>query len=400
MTNYDKTSEEAERRRLQAYLFGLEDVQEKAEALSLEHDRLKHSMDLLLAILGSTIHGIVLIRDGKFTWLNQGFVDILGWCFKDLQGAETLKIFPDPGDYEHFISLASSKLETNGYANFEYELTHKQGHKVPCLVTGKCVDRTDHSKGDVFSITDLSEQKASQQKTINDQRLKAIGELASGVAHNFNNLLQIVLGNCQLAQIKMRSYKDYLNIEKNLDQIIRSSQHGAEMVKCLQSFCKAESEQKERNIRLVNLSDAVSKAIELSKPWWRSIPEKTGLIISIESDLDETCYIMGNENEIVEMALHIIKNAVESMPDGGLLHVKTYPDELNANFQVKDFGQGINRDDLPKIFEPFWTTKGFSGLGMGLSSSYGIVRRHSGEIRVKSIQSEGTEVTVMIPRVR
>lgn len=400
MTTYDKTAEEEERRRLQAYLFGLEDVQDKAEALSEEHERLKHSMDLLLAILGSTIHGIVLIRDRKFTWLNQGFVDILGWSFKDLQGVEALKIFPESADYEQFIALASSKLKTNGCANFEYELTHKLGHKVPCLVTGKRVDPSDRSKGDVFSITDLTEQKASERRIMESERLKAIGELASGVAHNFNNLLQVVLGNCQLAQMKIASYTDYMNVGKNLEQIVRSSRHGAETVKRLQSFCKTESESEERNIRLVNFSSAVRKAIELGKPWWRSIPEKTGLIISLESDFDDTCYIMGNENEMVELALHIIKNAVESMPEGGPLTVKTFLDESNAYLQVKDCGQGIDKEDIPKIFQPFWTTKGFTGMGMGLSSSYGIVRRHHGEIRVKSDQSSGTEVTVSIPRAQ
>jgi len=152
-------NDEDERRRLQDYIFGLEDANEKIEALTSEHEALKNSLELFLAVLGGTIQGITLIRDDRFLWLNQGFIEILGWDFGDLFGAGVESLFSDPYEFQRVKEQIGLAFRTQGQINIQYDFPHKDGHRVPCLLTGRPVDANDRSKGMVFSLTDFTEQE-------------------------------------------------------------------------------------------------------------------------------------------------------------------------------------------------------------------------------------------------
>lgn len=396
MKKNDLTAEENERRRLQEYIFGLEEVQDRAALLSEEYERLQHTTELLVAVLGSTSAGILLVRDPKFQWLNQGFADIIGWDLDELTGADATSIFPDEGDFSKLKQSVTEKLESEGVARLEFELTHKDGHKIPCLIVGRQIRGPDRSRGFVFSVTDLTEQKAAERKFREGDRLRAVGELAAGVAHNFNNLLQIAMGACQMAWIRLDSSPDKPKIAKYLDHIMTSCRYGAETLKRLQAFCRTEPDISRRNSRAMDITATVRLAIDMSLPWRKAESEGNGAI-SLNASLTDFAFIIGMENEIMEVALNLIKNAVEAMPDGGRLDIRTYIEDGSVYFQVRDTGMGIKPENLDRIFQPFWTTKSSLGTGMGLSTCYGIVRRHSGDISVESRENEGTVMTVRFP---
>ncbi|MGP8283533.1 MAG: ATP-binding protein, partial [Desulfomonilaceae bacterium] len=125
--------------------------------------------------------------------------------------------------------------------------------------------------------------------------------------------------------------------------------------------------------------------------------EKDGIHIEMETDLSNGCFVSGKESEIFEVLINLIKNAAEAMPEGGLIRVKTSVVDDQVVLEIEDTGTGISDENMKRIFEPFWSTKGDMGTGMGLSVTHGILSSHGGEITVASKVGEGTKFTIKLP---
>ncbi len=178
--------DEIERRRLQEYIFGLEQIQDQAEDLAAKHKILENSRNLLLTILSGTVHGIVLVKDRKFVWFNQALASIIGWSQDEIVGKSTEIIFPTHEEFERMGNLIYPDLPEKGLIHYEYDYVHKDGHLVPCLVTGRPLDEDDLSKGVVFSVTDYSERKRAEQA------LKESEEKYRLVVENANETIFVV----------------------------------------------------------------------------------------------------------------------------------------------------------------------------------------------------------------
>jgi len=136
----------------------------------------------------------------------------------------------------------------------------------------------------------------------------------------------------------------------------------------------------------------------MTKPLWKSDPDMRGISVSLVRCLDPNCLIKGFEHDLFDAVVNLIKNAVEALRDGGKITVKTFTTlDEKAFLVVSDTGVGIPRENLTHLFEPFWTSKGYNGTGMGLAAAYGIVRRHGGEITIESGEGAGATVTVSLP---
>jgi CheY-like chemotaxis protein len=141
----------------------------------------------------------------------------------------------------------------------------------------------------------------------------------------------------------------------------------------------------------------VQKALDMSETWWKSMPERQGFEVILTKDLMSDCFVQGEENELLEVVINLVKNAVEAMPQGGEIIVRASCEGKNALLTVEDNGVGIPEPDLGRIFEPFFTTKGVHGTGMGLASAYGIILRHGGQISAHRREGGGTRFSVRIP---
>lgn len=243
---------------------------------------------------------------------------------------------------------------------------------------------------------EMTERKRAQELVIHTARIKAVAELSSGVAHHFNNMLQILLGSAQLALINLDA-GDYAEVKSDLQDIVRGSKFGADVVKRLQSFTQVQAGKRIGGVNVFDLSDTVKEAVELSRPAWQTHPESRGVRVSLSHDLQPGCLVSGQEHQLFETAVSLIKNASEALPDGGDIRVSTGMEGTSVMLRVEDNGIGIPQECLGKVVEPFWTTKGVQVLGMGLPSSLGIVKQHAGEIDVHSRVGEGTTVTVTLP---
>jgi signal transduction histidine kinase/ActR/RegA family two-component response regulator len=246
---------------------------------------------------------------------------------------------------------------------------------------------------------EIVDRQRAEDLWLQSERLKIVGELASGTAHNFNNTLQIVVSGAQVALLNMKS-GNYAKAEKALGQIIESAGFGAETVRRLQSFTSIRDNQGTAAHEVFDLCDVARPGVELTKSWWKTLPEKQGIRVDLEVSLRETCLISGKKNEIFEVVVNLIKNATEALPNGGLIEVSCWTENDDVILQVRDNGKGISEDMLGRLFIPFCTTKVTAGAGLGLATARAIVKSHEGDISVETVEGKGSIFTVTLPRAK
>ncbi len=240
----------------------------------------------------------------------------------------------------------------------------------------------------------LQELRQAQDQVVQAEKLRAMGELASGVAHDFNNVLAVVLGNTQLLLHQL----DHLGpeeIREGLKVIERSSKDGAETIRRIQEFTGV---RRDREFISLSLNEIVTEVVNITQPRWRDQTQKKGIQIELTTQLGEIPLIMGNPSEVREVLTNIIFNAVDAMSKGGKLTVTTQPQAEDwVEVRIADTGIGMTEDVKKRVFDPFFTTKGVTNSGLGMSVSYGIIKRHGGEILIESEPQKGTTFIIHLP---
>ncbi len=244
---------------------------------------------------------------------------------------------------------------------------------------------------------DITNRKRAEEVAIQTERLKAINDLAGGVAHNFNNLLQMVMGGIDLALVDLER-GNLSEPKQTLQQVLQVSRSGAATVRRLQSFAQVGDKIRPAEGEVFDLSETVKQTAEMTKPLWKTGPDKEGISIALNLELMDGCFVNARESEITEVLINLVKNSAEALPAGGEIRIKTFFQGNQVVLQVMDTGRGIKREHLKKVFEPFWSTKGVSaGTGMGLAVSHGIISRSGGTISVESLEGKNTTFTVTLP---
>ncbi len=180
--------------------------------------------------------------------------------------------------------------------------------------------------------------------------------------------------------------------------MLRAATLGAETVKRLQTFANMRADVTTGEGVVFDMSTTAGNAAEVAKPLWKSDPEKKGIKIDFQLDLEDGCLVKGQENEMFEVLVNLIRNAAEAMPQGGDIEVKAYKEADEVVITVRDTGIGIAEQDISRVFQPFWSNKGVGiGKGMGLAVSHGLVKRHGGSISVQSAVGKGTTFSIRLP---
>jgi CheY-like chemotaxis protein len=242
----------------------------------------------------------------------------------------------------------------------------------------------------------LSIRKKMEETLVKTERLLAVGEMASGVAHNFNNLLQMIMGGGEAALAKLGAGK-IRECREAIESILSACQRGSGIVRRIKDFTLSKTNGMDE-AQVFDLEELVSEALELTKPLWRAIPEPRKYRVNVIKCTG--CFIRGKPTEIFEALVNLIKNALEAMPEGGTLTLVSYIQDDRVYLEISDTGFGIARENFQRIFEPFFTTKGSRSTGLGLSSSYGFINRHQGVITIDSTLGEGTTFTLVFPKSR
>ena len=240
----------------------------------------------------------------------------------------------------------------------------------------------------------LKELKQAQDQIVQTEKLRAMGEMASGVAHDFNNVLAVILGNIQLLSHQIDHLK-YDEIRERLKTIEKASKDGAETVRRIQEFT---GKRKDKEFVTLSLNDLIHEVVTITEPRWKDQSQRKGLQIKLVKELNDVLPIVGNPSELREVLTNILFNAVDAMPEGGKITIATQPhSEGWVEMRISDTGIGMTEEIKKKIFDPFFTTKGVTNSGLGMSVSYGIVKRHGGEVLVESEPGKGTTFIIHLP---
>ena len=236
----------------------------------------------------------------------------------------------------------------------------------------------------------IAEQERIREQFSQMEKLSALGELASGVAHDFNNTLAGILGRAQLLQ----RTNDPEKLRRGLDIIIKTAEDGAKTVKRIQDFAR---QRRDHNFELVSIDQILMDASEITRPRWKNCAEASNIHITLDLQIGSNAMVMGDDSELREVLVNMVFNAIDAMPEGGTLTLSSRTVGEQVVIKVVDSGVGMYPEVRSRIFDPFFTTKGKAGLGLGLAVSFGIIRRHSGNVEVESQYGQGTEFRITLP---
>jgi signal transduction histidine kinase/ActR/RegA family two-component response regulator len=222
------------------------------------------------------------------------------------------------------------------------------------------------------------------------EKLSALGELASGVAHNFNNTLTGILARAQL----LLSAQTPEEMRRGLNIIIQTAEDGAKTVKRIQDFAR---QRRDQDFETIDVDQLMIEVGEITRPRWKDRAEAQNVHITLNRRIGANTSIMGDAGELREVLVNMVFNAVDAMPDGGRLTLSTERVGGEVIISISDTGIGMNDEVRSRIFDPFFTTKGQAGMGLGLSVSYGIVMRHGGTVEVESEVGRGTTFRIRFP---
>jgi signal transduction histidine kinase/CheY-like chemotaxis protein len=226
------------------------------------------------------------------------------------------------------------------------------------------------------------------------EKMKVVGELASGSAHHLNNILSVILGKSQMLYKKLKDN----DLRRDLRIIEGAASDGVLAVKRLQSV-RSQGEKQSKHIPL-NLNELIQEVVEVARPRFEREAQSRGINYDLKLNLTEIYPVKGDSAELREVFLNLVNNALDAMPAGGQLSIQTTQKEKVVLVFVSDTGIGISDEIRDKIFEPFFSTKGEKGNGLGLSIAAEIIARHKGKIYVDSIPRKGSIFMVELPAIK
>lgn len=282
-----------------------------------------------------------------------------------------------------------SEGSTDSLDSSKAEVKDERGGKT-FLLSLFLLDRDPTNRKFICYYKDITEEKKLQNQVLQSEKMAGIGQLAGGVAHELNNPIGVILAFTQLSKTTASEIKDEELLD-NLQEIENAATRCKKIVASLLDFSRPSMDQR---MWPVNLNEVLEKALFLVST------QSATRDLEIEKNLSSTStLVQGNENQLLQVFINLVRNAVQAMPEGGTLTIDTIvAQDGRVAAAVSDTGVGISAEALNRLFEPFYTTKDpGKGTGLGLSVTYGIVEGHDGTIDVSSVPGEGSRFVVTLP---
>ncbi len=270
----------------------------------------------------------------------------------------------------------------------ENRFLHIQLQNQNILLEEQVRDRTSQLEDTLLKL------RTAQHTAIKQERLSALGTMAAGIAHDFNNALTMILGHSDLMMSVAKARPDSPEAA-HLRAITAAAQDAAQIVRRLREFHRSD-EGEETRVTL-QLNQIIEQAVTMTRPKWKDEARARGIEISVQSKTADLPPLAGDPAELREMLTNLIFNAVDAMPLGGILNIDTSMDDGELCLRVADTGTGMSEETRRRCLEPFFTTKGERGTGLGLSAVYGIIQRHGGMMDIESEQGCGTTFCIRLP---
>jgi len=368
------------------------DITERKKA----EETLKASEEKYKALVNKAQEAIFVVQDTLFRFVNPRLEEIAGYSADELIGNSFGQLV-HPEDRDPIIEKHYRRLKGEAFeSRYQFRIVDRQ-NRVKWVEIDSVMIEWEGKPAVMVFLTDIMYRKLAEESALQTERLKAIADLSGGVAHHFNNLLQMIMGSASLSLADLES-GDLTEIKPTLERMLEATTRGSEMVKRLQTFANIRAEIATDRAAIFDVAVTAKNAVEVSEPLWKAEPERKGAKVNLKLDLEKDCLVQGKENEVFEVFVNLLRNAAEAMPDGGDIEVKVARAADEVVIAVRDTGTGIAEGDLPRVFQPFWSSKGVGlGIGMGLAVAHGVVKRHGGTITVQSEVGTGATFTVRLP---
>ena len=310
------------------------------------------------------------------TALNREGEKILG--VQDAIGVNASSVF----DYSIVDILNQTKLQKFKYTDIKTVIKVDDEEKYLKLTVSPLLNIVNKIQGLVIVIEDYSNEKHLEAQTARADRLSAVGELASGIAHEIRNPMGIIKTISQTLQKE----EDQESMVEGLGIIVKEVDRANKVIQTLLNFARPDVNIVEK----VNTGALIDEVLIIINKY--AINKK----IEIFCDIGREIVIMGDKEKLKQVFINILLNSIQSMENGGKIWISTEVGDLGVSISFRDNGTGIEKEDLSKIFNPFFTTKE-DGTGLGLSVSNRIIQDHNGYITIDSVVNEGTIVVIYLP---
>ena len=384
------------------------DLQREIERRKIADASLTLSEGKLNSILRTAPAGIGLIKGQVFEAVNPAMSDLTGYSREELLGQTTQILYPTK---EQFISTGDrlfALVVQHGIGMIEVSWRRKNGQCVDVLLSVAPLITNDPDGDITFIAMDITERKRVEEEheklqaqLIQAQKMESVGRLAGGVAHDFNNMLQVILGNVALA---LEEIPPGSPLHETIEEIRKSAEHSADLTRQLLAFARKQTIQP----KVLNLNDTVEGILKMLR---RLIGEDIHLAWLPQAGLWR---VKMDPSQIDQILANLCVNARDAIADTGRISIETsnvvlddkymqnHPDCVAGDYvmlAVSDTGCGMDADMRAHLFEPFFTTKGMGkGTGLGLAMVFGIVKQNHGLINVHSEPGQGTTFNIYLPR--
>lgn len=366
-------------------------------------EALKESEAENRSLLAATPIGVAMLVDRRFKKVNVALCRITGYLEQELLGQLTRFIYPDDEEFDRVGDKLYMEMAQKGVGTMESQLKHKNGTRIDVLISLSPFDQQNLLAGVCATVSDITERKQIEEVLVANERLSAIGELASGVAHDFNNGLHGIVGNIELALYMLEKETTNIGeIKKRLLAAETAAKDVAARVLQLQRFSKKEES---NNFMEVDVAVLLDEVVEQTTPLWKDELQRKGIQISMQKIFEKAVFVNGCMEELRRSMFNLIKNAVEAMitKKGGVIKLETGIISSEKVFiRISDTGIGMDEETKKRIFEPFFSNKKSEVRGgLGVSIAFSTIRNHGGEIYVKqSAPNMGTTIEIILPRVK
>ncbi|WP_367898889.1 nitrogen regulation protein NR(II) [Leptospira sp. WS58.C1] len=348
-------------------------------------------------ILYHSPNGFAIVSlDGKFISSNPALSQILGYSENELIGISLDSITHADETEEDISSIDQFSNGPTPSFKRKKRYIHKDGHLLWVQIDVTLIrNQTGNPNYFAIQFQDITKHHELEKQLIHSQRMESIGSLAGGVAHDFNNILTVVLGYTTLLEKNSEHPEKILQYS---EIIKKTAERGSSLIKQLLTLAR----KVESDLKPSIANDLLLEAIHIASS---TFPKSIRVISDLPQD---PILVQADHNQIHQVFLNLFLNAKDAMPNGGLLSIRLRMEEgkfispektqKTAVIEILDSGTGIDRKTIRKIFDPFFTTKEpGKGTGLGLSIAYGILENHKGKIKVESELGSGTKFSVFLP---
>ncbi|TKB09009.1 PAS domain S-box protein [Desulforhopalus sp. IMCC35007] len=353
--------------------------------------------ELIDKVVQSSVSAIMAAdRKGEIILMNSAAEKLFGYSVVDANKVNIEDFYPPGVAREIMKRLRDENIGEKGKLPItQVNVITKEGEKIPVEMTAAIIYEEDREAATAAIFNDLREKQAVQKKLeeaesqlYQSEKLASLGRLAAGVAHEINNPLTSILLYGNLMREKLEADHP---LEKNLNYILEDAERCKEIVKNLLAYSRQTRPSKD----IFYLNNLISESLRLIRD------QKLFMNVTIVKRLaPEQILINADKNQLCQVLINLIINAIDAMDGKGTLTLRTYRDrqKSKAYIEVEDTGTGISQENLSKVFDPFFTTKEVGkGTGLGLSMAYGILEENHGKISIAKTDQTGTVILLELP---